>query len=214
MQLLSTSLFNQREGGSYEGKGRDAAEGAAFAGKQPRWNVAEEAGSAKLGAVAAAFVLEQAAVHGAVTSRGAGKHVVQGIDQWTADMAQLREIHGSAAYPVQMHHIGFFHLGRVKSHAQHVQGERQVFSSFRQQNVKSMGQMASQGVRSPSGGCPVDFQAVNFFAPPEQQGGFQAGNMPVQSVAQPVRGGAGRDAMGDLKYCSALRRSHIGKYED
>jgi len=60
----------------------------------------------------------------------------------------------------------------------------------------------------------VDFQAVNFFAPPEQQGGFQAGNMPVQSVAQPVRGGAGRDAMGDLKYCSALRRSHIGKYED
>ena len=129
-------------------------------------------------------------------------------------MAQLREIHGSAAYPVQMHHIGFFHLGRVKSHAQHVQGERQVFSSFRQQNVKSMGQMASQGVRSPSGGCPVDFQAVNFFAPPEQQGGFQAGNMPVQSVAQPVRGGAGRDAMGDLKYCSALRRSHIGKYED
>ena len=131
-----------------------------------------------------------------------------------ADMAQLREIHGSAAYPVQMHHIGFFHLGRVKSHAQHVQGERQVFSSFRQQNVKSMGQMASQGVRSPSGGCPVDFQAVNFFAPPEQQGGFQAGNMPVQSVAQPVRGGAGRDAMGDLKYCSALRRSHIGKYED
>lgn len=56
-----------------------------------------------------------------------------------------------------------FHLGRVKSHAQHVQGERQVFSSFRQQNVKSMGQMASQGVRSPSGGCPVDFQAVNFL---------------------------------------------------
>ena len=102
----------------------------------------------------------------------------------------------------------------VEPHAQHVQGERQVFSSFRQQNVKSMGQMASQGVRSPSGGCPVDFQAVNFFAPPEQQGGFQAGNMPVQSVAQPVRGGAGRDAMGDLKYCSALRRSHIGKYED
>ena len=172
------------------------------------------AGSAKLGAVAAAFVLEQVAVHGAVASCGAGKHVVQGIDQWTADMAQLREIHGSAAYPVQMHYIGFFHLGRVKSHAQHIQGERQVFSSFRQQNVKSMGQMAAQGVRSPSGGCPVDFQAVNFFAPPEQQGGFQAGNMPVQSVAQPVRGGAGRDAMGDLKYCSALRRSHIGKYED
>lgn len=171
-------------------------------------------GAPSWGQFAAAFVLEQAAVHGAVTSRGAGKHVVQGIDQWTADMAQLREIHGSAAYPVQMHHIGFFHLGRVKSHAQHVQGERQVFSSFRQQNVKSMGQMASQGVRSPSGGCPVDFQAVNFFAPPEQQGGFQAGNMPVQSVAQPVRGGAGRDAMGDLKYCSALRRSHIGKYED
>lgn len=171
-------------------------------------------GAPSWGAVAAAFVLEQAAVHGAVTSRGAGKHVVQGIDQWTADMAQLREIHGSAAYPVQMHYIGFFHLGRVKSHAQHIQGERQVFSSFRQQNVKSMGQMAAQGVRSPSGGCPVDFQAVNFFAPPEQQGGFQAGNMPVQSVAQPVRGGAGRDAMGDLKYCSALRRSHIGKYED
>lgn len=213
MQLLSTSLFNQREGVTRV-RGRDAAEGAAFAGKQPRWNVAEEAGSAKLGAVAAAFVLEQAAVHGAVASRSAGKHVVQGIDQWTADMAQLREIHGSAAYPVQMHYIGFFHLGRVKSHAQHIQGERQVFSSFRQQNVKSMGQMAAQGVRSPSGGCPVDFQAVNFFAPPEQQGGFQAGNMPVQSVAQPVRGGAGRDAMGDLKYCSALRRSHIGKYED
>jgi hypothetical protein len=60
----------------------------------------------------------------------------------------------------------------------------------------------------------VDFQAVNFFAPPEQQGGFQAGNMPVQSVAQPIRGGAGRDAMEDLKYYSALRRSHIGKYED
>lgn len=171
-------------------------------------------GAPSWGAVTAAFVLEQAAVHGAVASRGAGKHVVQGIDQWTADMAQLREIHGSAAYPVQMHYIGFFHLGRVKSHAQHIQGERQVFSSFRQQNVKSMGQMAAQGVRSPSGGCPVDFQAVNFFAPPEQQGGFQAGNMPVQSVAQPVRGGAGRDAMGDLKYCSALRRSHIGKYED
>ena len=207
MQLLSTSFFNQREGVT---RVRDGA----FAGKQPRWNVAEEAGSAKLGAVTAAFVLEQAAVHGAVASRGAGKHVVQGIDQWTADMAQLREIHGSAAYPVQMHYIGFFHLGRVKSHAQHIQGERQVFSSFRQQNVKSMGQMAAQGVRSPSGGCPVDFQAVNFFAPPEQQGGFQAGNMPVQSVAQPVRGGAGRDAMGDLKYCSALRRSHIGKYED
>ena len=110
MQLLSTSLFNQREGVT---RVRD--------GMRPK------AGSAKLGTVAAAFVLEQAAVHGAVTSRGAGKHVVQGIDQWTADMAQLREIHGSAAYPVQMHHIGFFHLGRVKSHAQHVQGERQVF---------------------------------------------------------------------------------------
>lgn len=138
---------------------------------------------------------------------------MQGIDQWTADMAQLREIHGSAAYPVQMHHIGFFHLGRVKSHAQHVQGERQVFSSFRQQNVKSMGQMASQGVRSPSGGCPVDFQAVNFCA--SGAAGWISGREYAGSERRSTgKGGAGRDAMGDLKYCSALRRSHIGKYED
>lgn len=204
----------QPEGGRHQRQGRYAGEGAALAGEQPRRKAAEEAGSAELGATAAAFVPEPVAVHGAVAPRGAGKHVVQRIDQRAADVAQPREIHRSAAYPVQVHQVGFLHLSGVEPHAQHVQGEGQVPPSFRQQGVKSMRQMAAQRVRSSSGGGSADFQAVYSLAPPEQKDGFHIGNIPVQGIIQPVGSGAGRYAVGDLEYCPALRRSHIGEYED
>lgn len=71
----------QPEGGRHQRQGRYAGEGAALAGEQPRRKAAEEAGSAELGATAAAFVPEPVAVHGAVAPRGARKHVVQRIDQ-------------------------------------------------------------------------------------------------------------------------------------
>ena len=81
----------------------------------------EQAGRAKLGAEAPASVPEQAAVHGAVATRGAGKHIVKRMDQRAADVAQPREIHRSAAYPVQVHQVRLLHLGGIKAHAQHIQ---------------------------------------------------------------------------------------------
>ncbi|KXT49825.1 hypothetical protein HMPREF3038_01906 [Akkermansia sp. KLE1797] len=184
-------LLPEPPGGGYKSQGTDVAECFFLPVKQPCRQARKQTGSSQLRAFAAASFMKPRTFQRAMASRRTGEQVVQGMDQRAADSAQPAEVECPPSYPVQMNQVGLFHLGEIKSHAEHVEGKGKVLPFVRKKAFNRIRRMAAQGVRRSSWGGPFDFNAFYFFFSSQQQDGFQTGNISGQGIVQTIRGGTG-----------------------